>query len=162
MLPYWMKKKKKKKDKDPDLFPRPVVKKSRSNLVARLDKVFALYIRLRDVMPSGYGKCISCGKIKPFNELDCGHFHGRTHMGTRWEEDNCNAECKVCNRMSADHIIGYRDNLIAKIGMSRYETLKLKAKCPKHWLDSELQEKIDYYRKEVKRLSAEKGIRVNL
>ncbi len=162
MLPYWMKKKKK-KAKEPDLFGMPVTKKkSKPNLVNRLDKVFALYIRLRDIMPSGYGKCISCGKIKPFHELDCGHFHGRTHMGTRWDEDNCHAECISCNRMSADHIIQYRDNLIAKIGMSRYDTLKLKAKCPKHWLDSELQEKIDHYRGEVKRLSAEKGIRVNL
>ena len=155
-------KKKKKKSKEPDLFARPVVKKRKPDLVKKLDTVFALYIRLRDVMPSGYGKCISCGKIKPFHELDCGHFHSRTHMGTRWEEDNCNIECQGCNRMSADHIIYYRDNLIAKIGMGRYERLNLLAKCPKHWLDSELQEKIDYYRKEVKRLSADKGIKVNL
>ena len=161
MLPYWIKKKKAKK-KEPDLFTKATPKKRKPDLVKKLDKVFALYIRLRDVMPSGYGKCISCGRIVPYSELDCGHFHGRTHMGTRFEEDNCHAECKNCNRFSADHLIKYRDNLIAKIGFSRYERLNLLAHSTKHWLDSELEEKIDYFTKEVKRLSAEKGIRVNL
>ena len=161
MSQWWMRKTKKKK-KDPDLFDKPSRKNSKPDLVKKLDTVFALYIRLRDVMPSGYGKCISCGRIFPFSQLDCGHFHSRRHMATRWDEDNANIECQACNRVSSDHLIKYRDNLIDKIGMSRYDKLKLLAATPKHWLDSELQEKIDYYRKEVKRLSADKGIKVNL
>ena len=60
-------------------------KKSKPDLVKRLDKVFALYIRLRDCMPSGMGQCISCGKIKPYRELDCGHFFGRSNMATRFD-----------------------------------------------------------------------------
>lgn len=162
MVPYWIKKKKAKKNIEPDLFGVKEKKKRKPDLVKKLDKVFALYIRLRDVMPSGYGKCISCGRIFPFSELDCGHFHGRTHMATRFDEDNCHIECKGCNRFSADHLIRYRDNLVAKIGMSRYDRLGLLAHSQKHWMDFELQEKIDYYTKEVKRLSADKGIRVNL
>lgn len=158
-----MRKKKKATKSEPDLFGTTRQKyKRKPDLVKRLDKVFALYIRLRDVMPSGYGKCISCGRIVPFSELDCGHFHGRTHMATRFEEDNCHAECKGCNRFSADHLIKYRDNLITKIGMGRYDRLNLLAHSQKHWLDFELQEKIAHYTKEVKRLSAEKGIRVNV
>lgn len=96
MLPYWKKSKKKKvKDEASDLFPQ-VKKKRKPNLVKKLDKVFALYIRLRDTMPSGYCKCISCGRIKPYEEIDCGHFHGRMHMATRFDEDNCHGECHYC------------------------------------------------------------------
>lgn len=157
MFPFYSKYKKKKTSDTPK-----VRKKSKPNLVAKLDKVFALYIRLRDVMPSGYGRCISCGKIKPFAELDCGHFHGRTHMSTRFDEDNCHAECRGCNRASSDHLIGYQENLIKKIGIARYDTLKLKAKSVTHWQDFELEEKIRHYRNEVLRLSKEKGIRVNI
>lgn len=111
-------------------------------------------------MPSGFFKCISCGKIKPFAEADCGHYHSRTHMATRFEEDNCHCECKGCNRFSADHLIGYRENLITKIGFSRVERLNVLAHSQKHWLDCELEEKIAYYKAEVKRLSAMKGINV--
>ena len=136
--------------------------KSKPNLVKKLDRLFSLYIRLRDAMPNGYVRCISCGKIKPFDDVDCGHFYSRTHMATRFDEDNCNAECKFCNRFSADHLIAYQANLIRKIGISRFEKLGLKAKSTCHWLDSELEERIKYYSQKVNELSREKAIRVKV
>lgn len=155
-MTYYTRFKRTKKKKDSNT----TKEKRKPNLVKKLDKVFSQYIRLRDVMPSGFFKCISCGKIKPFAEADCGHYHSRTHMATRFEEDNCHCECKGCNRFSADHLIGYRENLITKIGFSRVERLNVLAHSQKHWLDCELEEKIAYYKAEVKRLSAMKGINV--
>ena len=159
MLPYWKKNTKKRKADDGQPKKRT---KRKPDLVKKLDRVFSLYIRLRDAMPSGFVRCISCGKIKRFEDVDCGHYFSRTHMATRFDEDNCNAECRSCNRMSADHLIGYRKNLVAKIGLNRIDRLDVLAHSQKHWLDSELEEKIRYYTAEVRRLSQEKGIRVNL
>lgn len=136
--------------------------KSKPNLVKKLDRLFSLYIRLRDAMPNGYVRCISCGKIKTFDDVDCGHFYSRTHMSTRFDEDNCNAECKFCNRFSADHLIAYQTNLIRKIGISRFEKLGLKAKSTCHWLDSELEDRIKYYSQKVNELNREKAIRVKV
>lgn len=155
-MTYYLRYKRTKKKNDSNT----TKEKRKPDLVKKLDKVFSQYIRLRDVMPSGFFKCISCGKIKPFAEADCGHYHSRTHMATRFEEDNCHCECRFCNRMSADHLIGYRENLITKIGFSRVERLNVLAHSQKHWLDCELEEKIEYYKAEVKRLSAMKGIKV--
>ena len=137
-------------------------KKGKTDLVKRLDKVFALYIRLRDCMPNGFGRCISCGKIKPYRELDCGHFFGRSNMATRFDEDNCSAECQGCNRVSSDHLIYYQENLIRKIGVARFSTLRERAHSIKKWDDDELAKMITHYTNEVKRLSHEKGIHVNL
>ena len=155
-MTYYLRYKRTKKKNDSNT----TKEKRKPDLVKKLDKVFSQYIRLRDVMPSGFFKCISCGKIKPFAEADCGHYHSRTHMATRFEEDNCHCECRFCNRMSADHLIGYRENLITKIGFSRVERLNVLAHSQKHWLDCELEEKIAYYKAEVKRLSSMKGIKV--
>lgn len=160
MMPYYWKKKKKKSDT-----PRKRKKKgeeTEQDLVKKLDKVFSLYIRLRDVMPSGLFRCISCGKIKPYEQEDCGHYISRTHMATRFDEDNCHGECRSCNRLSSDHLIGYRKNLIEKIGMDRVAALEWKHNQTKHWTMDELREKIAYYTKEVKRLSADKGISVKI
>jgi 5-methylcytosine-specific restriction endonuclease McrA len=137
-------------------------KADKGNTIARLDKVFALYIRLRDVMPNGMGKCISCGKIKPYRELDCGHFFGRMNMATRFDEDNCSAECQGCNRVKADHLIYYQENLIKKIGVARFSTLRERAHSSKKWSEAELEELIMQYTQEVKRLSKEKGICVKI
>lgn len=156
-MPYYYRRKKK-KPKD-ESTPTKRVKRE-VNLVAKLDRVFALYIRLRDAMPGGYFKCISCGQIKPFEQSDCGHFHSRIHMATRFDEQNCHSECKFCNRFSADHLIGYRENLIRKIGQGRFDLLQVKARSSKKWSDFELKLMIQHYHREVVRLSIEKGIKV--
>ena len=104
-MPYYIKRTKaKKKDKPLPLFDKAgVTVKKKPDLKAKLDKEFSLFIRLRDAMPNGYFRCISCGQIKPFTQADCGHYFSRTHLATRFDENNCHAE-------------DYRVNLIAKIG----------------------------------------------
>lgn len=153
-MPYYIKRKKKKTDSKPKT-------KSRTDYIAVLDRWFSAYIRLRDALGNGYFVCISCSQIKPFEQADCGHFWSRRHMNTRFDEDNAHAECRSCNRFSADHLAGYQVNLIRKIGTTRFEWLRVKHMATKHWTEAELKERIDYYKKEVKRLSSLKGIRVN-
>lgn len=135
---------------------------TKPKLVNKLDRIFSLYIRLRDVMPNGYVRCISCGQIKSFEDVDCGHFHSRRHMATRFDEDNCHAECKYDNRFSADHLIDYQRNLLRKIGQQRFDRLNIKAHSTLHYLDSELERMITYYTAEVKKLSSLKGIKVKI
>ena len=129
-------------------------KPSIATLTRKLDKVFSEYIRLRDSKPYDYKyfRCISCGQIKPFEQMDAGHFVGRTHRATRWDEENVNGECRACNRMSADHIIWYQRNLEQKIGRDRVEMLLARGKQTKKWSAWELETLIGYYKKEVERL----------
>lgn len=70
-----------------------------STLKNKLDKIFSEYIRRRDVDDhTGFGKCIDCGRETPFAEGDAGHFVGRRHLSTRWNEDNVNFQHRYCNR----------------------------------------------------------------
>lgn len=113
-MPYYIKRKPKKG------------KGGRSELqkwIAKLDKVMSLYVRMRDSKEFHYKafKCISCGVVKPIDQADCGHFIGRTHMSLRFDTRNINAECKACNRFSADHLIGYRRNLVMKLGKQMFQ-----------------------------------------
>ena len=135
-------------------------KPSKSTLIDKLDTVFSKFIRLRDAMPSGMFRCISCGQIKPLEQADCGHYHSRMHMSTRFDEDNCHAECRYCNRFKADHMIGYRENLIRKIGQQRFLLLEVKAGETKKWSDFELEQLAKYYRARVEMLQKEKGLKI--
>ena len=159
-MPYYynFNKKKKKKDKPLPLFDTAGVKvKKKTDYKAKLDKEFSLFIRRRDSTSNGYFRCISCGQIKKFEQADCGHFFSRTHMSTRWDEDNCHAECARCNRFVADHLVGYQRNLVTKIGQMRYDKLVWKASQTKHWTDFELQELIKHYKALNAKLKKEKG-----
>ncbi len=133
--------------------------KRKPNLKARLDKEFSLYIRLRDCMPNGYFRCISCGQIKPFSQADCGHYFSRVHTATRFDEQNCHAECRYCNRFRADHLEGYRENLICKIGPKAFELLKLRAATVAKISDFEYEQLIKYYKAQNAKLKKEKNQR---
>lgn len=156
MLPWYVKKIRK-KDNDDGCSPFPKQKR-KPDLVKKLDKVFSLYIRVRDAMPGGYFRCISCGQIKPFYKADCGHYFSRTNMSVRFDEDNCNAECSSCNRMKSDHLDGYRGNLISKIGQKRFDLLQFKKNQTKHWSDFELEELIKLYKEKARVLKQQKGL----
>ena len=161
-MPYYIKRTKaKKKDKPLPLFDKAgITIKKKPDLKAKLDKVFSLYIRLRDSKPFNYRffKCISCGEIKPFEQADCGHFHSRRHLSTRFDEDNAHAECRACNRFSADHLINYEKNLIAKIGQQKFDLLKVKAAGTSKMPDFEYEQLIKYYKALNKKLRKEKGL----
>lgn len=115
-------------------------------------------------MPNGYFRCISCGQIKPFEQADCGHYFSRTHLATRFDENNCHAECRHCNRFKADHLEGYRVNLIAKIGQQKFDLLKWKIKDskdnPQNYKKSDFdyEQLIKYYKALNKKLRKEKGL----
>lgn len=149
----------KKKDKPLPLFDKAgVTVKKKPDLKAKLDKEFSLFIRLRDAMPGGCFKCISCGQIKPFEQADCGHYFSRTHLSTRFDENNCHAECRHCNRFKADHLEGYRENLIEKIGQQKFILLKAKASGTSKMTDFEYNQLIKYYKALNIKLRKEKGL----
>ena len=132
-------------------------KPSVATLTRNLDKVFSEYIRLRDSKAYGYNyfRCISCGQIKPFEQMDAGHFVSRIHKATRWDEENVNGECRACNRMSADHIIWYQRNLEAKIGRDRVDMLLARGRQTKKWSAWELENLVKYYKQEIEKLKCD-------
>jgi hypothetical protein len=125
---------------------------------AKLDKVFSLYIRYRDTMPSGYFRCISCGQIKPFAQADCGHYINRQHMATRFDEMNCNAQCRKCNRFDEGNIQGYLLGLIRKYGEQKVELLELKKNTTKKYSEFEYKALIKYYTVLSNKIKGEKGL----
>ena len=158
-MPYYIKKPKKKKEKPLPLFDKAgIAVKKKPDLKAKLDKEFSLFIRLRDCMPNGYFRCISCGQIKPFEQADCGHYFSRKHLSTRFDEDNCHAECRYCNRFLADHLEFYREGLIEKIGQQKFDLLKVKAASTSKMSDFEYEQLIKYYKILNKKLRKEKGL----
>ena len=126
-----------------------------------LDRVYSLYIRLRDAQDGGWTRCISCGHVYPFEQMQCGHYWSRKHIATRWDEQNCNSECSFCNVHEVNHLVGYRKNLIAKIGEDAFGGLERRhlseSKEPEEW---EYKELIRGYKELCRVLKKAKGIPV--
>ena len=125
--------------------------KKKPDLKAKLDKVFSEYIRKRDTR-NGVFKCISCGRILPYEQADCGHYINRKHMATRFDEMNCNAQCRSCNRFDEGNIQGYRQGLVALYGEQQITLLEAKKHNLRKYSDFEYEVLIKHYKEEIKKL----------
>jgi hypothetical protein len=114
-------------------------------LTAKAQKVFNAYIRKRDSQ-DGFFTCISCGKTLTTDLMDCGHYAPvKQSSYLRFNEYNCSGECKRCNGFDEFHLIGYRKNLINKIGLEMVEWIDSNYRTPKKWTRFELEEIIKKY-----------------
>lgn len=155
---FW-KKKKQDKEKGPawGKVARQGKWRSTKSLKDKLDRVFSLYIRLRDSKEFDfkYFRCVSCGRVLPFEQADCGHYISRTNMALRFSEDNCSAQCRHCNRFKDGNILDYRQGLIRKIGEQRVMLLEARKHESKKLSNWELETLIEHYEKEIKKLKVE-------
>lgn len=95
--------------------------KTLPQLKKELESLINAYVRERDEgMP-----CISCGQR---GYLQAGHFYPvSTYGGLRYELDNINGECPICNCYTIDHLDSYEKNLKLRIGEDRFMILQQKA-----------------------------------
>jgi hypothetical protein len=125
---------------------------SRSKAMQKADKYFSLFIRTRDSQEYGgmACKCISCGKVTPIENIDCGHYINRQHMATRYSELNCNGQCVKCNRFDEGNPQGYRKGLIKKIGEAKVEMLEAAKYTTNHLSEFDLETIAKDYKKRYK------------
>lgn len=125
-------------------------------LIKEAQDEFNAYIRLRDAgLP-----CICCGRPFRSTELggsaDAGHYRSRGSAGhLRFNEDNCHAQRKQCNRYGAGRAVDYRIGLIARIGLERVLDLE-SDNTPHKWTADELRAIRATYREKAKQLKRER------
>lgn len=99
------------------------------------DKVFSVYIRLRD------GRCRRCGVP---DRLQCAHVISRRYHATRFDEQNAYALCLGCHKWETERPLEGHDFWVSLIGDSLYHELRVKALERGHRLD--LKAIIAHYR----------------
>ncbi len=121
-----------------------------------LDKTFHLFIRLRDARKDGTFQCISCSRILPFERSDCGYYINERYSATRYNEDNCHAQCRTCNFFKGGNPEEFRKALIRKFGEEKVEELERLKNDISKMSETDYQDKIDYYEEQINNLKKEK------
>ena len=129
--------------------------KTRSDWIKEAQREFNRYIRLRDASKS----CICCGK--PLGDADVGGGYDAGHYRSigsaphlRFNEDNCHAQRKVCNRYGSGRAVDYRIGLIARLGIEAVERIEA-IQSPAHYTIEDLKQIRDTYRQKAKELEKE-------
>ena len=102
---------------------------NKDNAMTSADNYFSRYIRLLFSV-DGKCTCYTCGTILPIKEVDNGHYQKRAHQATRYNEDNCRPQCKICNGDTKHNgkQDEFRVNLVNEIGEERVEEVERLAK----------------------------------
>lgn len=127
-----------------------------STLQKKADDLQSRYIRQKYADAQGYVKCVSCGVVKHWKEMDCGHFVPKSRgAAVRYVEENTAPECQACNRFDEGHLIGYTRFMLDMYGPEKIEELQRLAK--KGGARSRLLalEAIDYYGPKLAELTKE-------
>ena len=121
-------------------------------LIAEAQAAFNAYIRARDEGQP----CICCGKpfepMKPGGSVDAGHFRSRGAAGhLRFNEDNCFAQRKNCNRPGGTTYAAFRAGVVARIGEERVAALEAD-NTPCKWTHDQLRVIRDTYKAKLKEI----------
>jgi len=120
------------------------------NLKKKLDKIFSIYIRMRDANNDGICTCISCGKRLHWKKMDAGHFVNRRYMSLRYSETNVNAQCRSCNRFDEGNPVGYMKGLKRKYGEDIIDKLMIVKKTSVKHTKFEYETMINFYKQKIK------------
>ena len=125
-------------------------KPTRSKLVKKLDILFSQFVRLSNADKNGYCTCVTCGKKGHWKDgsIQAGHFMSRKHYNTRWDVRNVKPQCVGCNMFKSGEQYKYSIYLGSELSKELY----LQSNKIVKFSNDELQEMIDRYSTELKRL----------
>jgi len=140
-------------------------KNKRSVRINSADKHFSKFVRLRDTVKIidgvPYCKCVTCSKIAPVKEMTNGHFVKRNRTATRFNEQNCHAQCISCNSFEDGREYKHAKEIDKKYGSGTADKLQAlgaargaRSKLEKY----RLKEIADKYKEKVKEKEKELGI----
>jgi len=118
----------------------------RAKLIRELDRVFSLFIRERDGQ-----RCVQCQSSE---ELTCGHIYSRRNHSTRWDEENCHAQCWNHNASHSINPHPYVNWFVEKFGYEALEKLHQRFLSIVRFSNEDLREMISGYRLRLRKKAA--------
>lgn len=141
-------------DERKELKARKEAVKRQKTLKAEAQAAFNAFIRYRDL--SAGHNCICCGKPfepqKPGGSVDAGHWlsrGGAPHLA--FNENNCFAQRKNCNRPGGTTAAAFREGVIARIGLEAAEAVEAD-KEQRCYRDDDYRRIRDEYRAKLREL----------
>ncbi len=116
-----------------------------SQLKKKCDALHSEYIR-RKFAEDGYVKCVTCGKVAPWKEMQCGHYISRRFNSTRFLEENTHVQCACCNVFHHGEMDKYALYMIEMYGKEFLDELNELRKQTKQFRIAELREMIENYK----------------
>lgn len=119
------------------------------SLKNKLDAVFSMWIRRRFATSQGDAVCVTCGDVRPWKAMQCGHFVSRVYLATRWDERNAAVQCYACNYLRRGNYAEYTAFMLKKYGPGIIDELLMRKRAIVKYTFSDLENLIETYRRKL-------------
>lgn len=125
-----------------------------TRLKAKLWEEFSKYIRKKSADKNGYTKCVSCGKIAHWKDLQAGHFVPKSlSLSIYFYERNVHPQCYRCNICLNGHLSSYALYLVHTYGAKILEELNKEKNKITKYTRNDYEELIQKYRQKFQNLN---------
>lgn len=139
-----------------------IKKPTLSKVKKKLWAIFSEYIRKRDGLrttgSTEWALCITCQKRYHYKLLQAGHFIAGRHNAGLFSERGTHAQCYNCNINLKGNTLEYRRRIIELYGLGVDIELENEADRIIQFTIPELEERILYYKQEIKKLDEQNKV----
>ena len=123
-------------------------------LQMKCDMLFSKYIRHKHSDKQGRVKCYTCGTKAPIEMMTLGHWQKRRHLGTRYNEINCQPQCIPCQGRSesGDGDMNFEARLRLQYGDKEIDRIIQLARSVVHMSEIDYEELYDELQRDFKKL----------
>lgn len=128
----------------------------KSTLKTRQDAlwdVFSEWVRRKDSTTEGTARCVTCGALAHWSQMDAGHFWKRQHQATKFDPFNVAVQCTRCNRFRGGAEAEHAAYIIKEYGLIVFDELEERHRQVKKWRRDEIEGLILEYRGKLEGLT---------
>lgn len=123
------------------------MKRKKSTAKAAAWRWCSQYIRRKHADANGYAKCVTCGHVAHWKELDAGHFISKARGSSIYfVDENIHPQCVRCNRFLEGNKHLYTLYMLDMYGREKIEELEQLARRTESWRLADYEEMEDYYK----------------
>lgn len=127
-------------------------------LKSKVWRKFSEYIRLKECLETTATKergiCCTCGQIKPFTELDAGHFISGRSNAVLFDELGVHIQCQRCNRFMEGNKVNYYQYMLKRYGQDTIDRMQALKYMTRSLSILELLGLYEHYKQQVKKLKS--------
>lgn len=135
----------------------PKKRKTIAKLVDECAVILQKIVKIKAADENGMVKCVTCGKIDHWKEMDGGHWIPRTYTIHKITEENIHPQCRRCNRFRSGEGSAYTLFMIDTYGREFVDEMERTKRDIKKWTRPEIEEKLKSLREYESRVRQLKG-----
>lgn len=136
----------------------PRKRKTIAKLVDEAAAILQRIVRMKAADDNGMARCVTCGKVEHWKDLDGGHWIPRTYTVHKLTEENIWPQCKRCNRFRAGEGSAFTLHMIDTYGRDFVDHMEATKREVRKYTRPEIEAKIKSLKEYEKKIKTEKGL----